>query len=127
MAGQGFKEMVAAANAVIETLSVEAALPLASDPAVAFVDIRETVELQRSGTIAGAVHAPRVFLEFIADPEGPMHNPVFSEGKKLVLFCASGGRSALAAKTLKDMGIDNVAHVAGGFGAWQQAGGPVET
>lgn len=126
MLTRGFKEMLAAANAAIETVSVQDALARHGDDGVVFIDVRETVELQKSGTVAGAVHAPRGFLEFIADPEGPMHNPVFRSGKSLLLYCASGGRSALAAKTLQDMGIKNVAHVAGGFAAWREAGGPVE-
>ena len=66
------------------------------------------------------------FLEFFADPESPMHNEAFSSGKKLVVFCGSGGRSALASKTLKDMGFHNVVHIAGGFTAWLQVGGPTE-
>jgi rhodanese-related sulfurtransferase len=120
------KELVAEANAAIETVPVEEAIKLAGDPGVVLVDIRETVERQKSGTAKGAVHAPRGFLEFFADPESPMHLPALGSGKRILLFCASGGRSALAAKTLKEMGVPNVAHVKGGFGAWKQAGGPVE-
>ena len=126
MVTNGFKKMLAEANAVIETTSVQDALGLVGDPNVAFIDIRETVERQQTGSVQGAVHAPRGLLEFIADPEGPMHNDVFASGKKLLLFCASGGRSALAAKTLQDMGLGNVAHIAGGYAAWREAGGPVE-
>ncbi len=126
MITNGFKKMLAEANAVIETTSVQDALGLVGDSNVAFIDIRETVERQQTGSVQGAVHAPRGLLEFIADPEGPMHNDVFASGKKLLLFCASGGRSALAAKTLQDMGLDNVAHIAGGYAAWREAGGPVE-
>ncbi|HUI18781.1 MAG TPA: rhodanese-like domain-containing protein, partial [Alphaproteobacteria bacterium] len=66
------------------------------------------------------------FLEFIADPESPMHKPALSSGRRLILYCASGGRSALAAKTLRDMGIAQVCHMAGGFGGWVQSGGPAE-
>ena len=123
---RGSKEMVAAANAAVETIPVEKAIALAGDPNVVFVDVREAVERQK-GTIKGAVHAPRGYLEFHADPESPMHKPELASGKKLVLFCAAGARSALAAKTLKDMGIANVAHIAGGFGAWQKAGGPTQS
>ena len=126
MVTNGFKKMLAEANAVIETTSVQDALGLVGDPNVAFIDIRETVERQQTGSVQGAVHAPRGLLEFIVDPEGPMHNDVFASGKKLLLFCASGGRSALAAKTLQDMGLGNVAHIAGGYAAWREAGGPVE-
>ena len=126
MPGTGFKEMLTAANAVIETVSVPDAMYLLEEDDVYFVDIRETVEREQTGTIAGAIHAPRGFLEFIADPEGPMHLPEFSSGKRLILFCASGGRSTLAAKTLQDMGFTDVAHLAGGFAAWMAANGPVE-
>ena len=126
MVTKGFKALIAEANAVIETIPVKDALALVGDPKLQFVDIRETVEVQKSGTIKGAVHAPRGFLEFIADPESPMHKPEFSSGKGLILFCASGGRSTLAARTLMDMGFTKVAHVAGGFAAWQAAGGATE-
>jgi len=90
-----------------------------------FIDIREGDEREQ-GTIAGSVHVPRGFLEFHADPESQMHNPVFASGDRLILFCASGGRSALAAKTLVDMGFEDVCHVAGGMAAWREAGGPVD-
>lgn len=126
MVTKGFKALIAEANAVIETIPVKDALALVGDPKLQFVDIRETVEVQKSGTIKGAVHAPRGFLEFIADPASPMHKPEFSSGKGLILFCASGGRSTLAARTLMDMGFTKVAHVAGGFAAWQAAGGATE-
>ena len=72
-----------------------------------------------------AVHAPRGLLEFYADPATRIHNPVFASGKKLVVFCATGGRSTLAAKTLVDMGVPNVVNLAGGFSAWREAGGRV--
>lgn len=122
----GFKKMLAEANAIVETLSAQDALKLVDDPMVLFVDVRETAERELSGTIPGAVHASRGFLEFIADPEGPMHDQAFQSGRRLVLFCASGGRSVLAAKTLMDMGFTDVAHIAGGFPAWKEAGGPTK-
>ncbi len=122
----GIRQMMADANAAIDTLTAAEAVALADDGDAVFVDVRETVERQQTGTIAGALHAPRGFLELIADPEGPMHNDALVSGKRLVLFCASGGRSALAAKTLKDMGIGNLANLAGGLPAWVQAGGPTE-
>ena len=126
MAKQALSSMLAAANASIETLSAEAAIGLAGNPDVTFVDVRETVETQKSGMAKGAVHLPRGFLEFIVDPAGPMHNPAFSPDRRYVLYCGSGGRSALAAKTLKDMGFTNISHIGGGFGAWQAAGGPID-
>ncbi|MBN8889675.1 MAG: rhodanese-like domain-containing protein [Rhodospirillales bacterium] len=121
---KGFKQLLAGANAVIETVSVQHAMQMAAEGNVQFVDIREPGEVA-SGTIPGAVHVPRGLLEFAADPESPMHKPEFSAGRKLVLFCASGGRSTLATKTLTDMGFTEVCHIAGGFTAWKAAGGKV--
>jgi len=126
MAIRSAKEMLAEANAAVETLSVDQAKALMGNAEVVLIDVRETQELQQSGRITGAVHVPRGLLEFQADPQMPMHNPALHPGKRLVLYCGSGGRSALAAKTLKDMGYDNVCHIAGGFGAWTAAGGPTE-
>ena len=117
---------MAEANKTVETLSAEDAVKLVSDPGVVLVDVREGEELQKTGKVRGAVHVPRGFLEFQADPTSPSHKPELGGGKRLVLYCGSGSRSALAAKTLKEMGIDNVAHVAGGFGALREAGAPIE-
>lgn len=127
MVTRGFKQLLTEANAVIDTVPVADAMLHHGEGDVVFVDIRETVELQQSGSVPGAVHAPRGFLEFMADPESPLHKPELSRGARLLLFCASGGRSALAAKTLVDMGVEKVAHIAGGFTAWQEAGGPIDS
>lgn len=120
------KDLVAEASRDLETLSGEQAAKLVRDPNVVFVDVREGEELQKTGKLQGAVHVPRGFLEFQADPASPSHKPELGGGRKLVLYCGSGGRSALGAKALKEMGITNVAHVAGGFPALQQAGCPKE-
>ena len=120
------KDLVAEANQTVETLSAEDAMKLVGDPGVVLVDVREGEELQKTGKVQGAVHVPRGFLEFQADSTSPSHKAELGGGKRLVLYCGSGSRSALAAKTLKEMGIGNVAHVAGGFAALQQAGVPVE-
>lgn len=127
MVTTGFKQLLAQANAEIETVSVEDAMSQVGASDAVFVDIRETVERQSTGGLPGSVHAPRGLLEFQADPESPLHVPELGSGKRLILYCASGGRSALAAKTLQDMGIENVCHIAGGIGAWTKAGGPVES
>ena len=127
MVTRGFRQMLAEANAMIETISVPDAQALVGDPDVVFVDVRETVERQTSGGIKGSVHAPRGFLEIIADPESPMHIDSLASGQRLVLYCGSGGRSALAAKTLMDMGLEKVCHIAGGYGAWVEAGGPTDS
>jgi len=126
MAQKSAKDLVAEASREIETLSGQEAVKLVGDPNVVFVDVREGEELQKTGKLQGAVHVPRGFLEFQADPTSPTHKPELGSGKKLVLYCGSGNRSALGAKALKEMGIKNVAHVAGGFSALQQAGGPIE-
>ena len=125
MVEKGVKALMAEANAAIETISVQEALPLHGRDDVVFVDVREGEEFAR-GHIPGSVHAPRSALEFVFDPGSPSHNPALSSGKRLVLYCAAGGRSALSAKTLADMGVANVCHVAGGISGWTEAGGPVE-
>ena len=126
MINKSFKKMMAEANAVIETISVSDAQNKHGAPDVLFVDVREKHELMDGGKIEGAVHAPRGFIELIVDPEGPMHNPELMSGKHLVFYCGTGGRSALAAKTLNDMGITNVSSMAGGIGAWKENNGPIE-
>ena len=120
---RGFKQMLAEANAVIETIDVQHALRLVDDDSVQFVDVREAGEVAQTGMLPGAFHAPRGFLEFFADPESPMHKKELA-GRKLVLYCATGGRSTFAAKTLQDMGLE-VCNMAGGIAAWTAAGGPL--
>lgn len=123
---RGIKELVASANAEIETVSVEAAKGLLGSDDVVFVDLRDPRELEREGKIPGAFHCPRGMLEFWVDPDSPYHKPIFASGKKFVFYCASAWRSALSTKTVQDMGLPNVAHLAGGFNAWRTDGGPVE-
>jgi rhodanese-related sulfurtransferase len=123
---KGYKQLIAEANAVIETIPVTEAIQLLPNKDVVFVDIRDLPELERDGRIPGSVHASRGLLEFYADPESPYHKEVFASGKKLLLYCASGGRSALAAQRLQEMGLQQVAHVGGGIKAWKEASGPVE-
>jgi rhodanese-related sulfurtransferase len=119
-------QLVAEAEAEIETISAEDAKRLVGDKNTVIVDLRDIRELWNIGTIPGSVHAPRGMLEFWVDPESPYHREVFASGKKLIFFCAGGLRSALAAKVVQDMGVTPVAHIAGGFGAWAKAEGPVE-
>lgn len=121
MLKRGFKALLAEANAVIETVSVQDLPYHLDDPEALLVDVRETVERESQGAIPGSVHVPRGMLEFHADPESPVYNDALSPARKLVLYCGSGGRSALAAKTLIDMGYGEVASLAGGFAAWRQA------
>lgn len=119
------KQLVSEANALVESVPPEDAVKLAGDPDVQFVDIREPGEVVKSGLVAGAVHVPRGLLEFQADPESPTHNAKLADRSRLVLYCGSGARSALAAKSLKDMGLENVAHVPGGFAALKDAGASI--
>jgi rhodanese-related sulfurtransferase len=118
--------LVEEAMAQVTTYTIDQARALHAHPGVQFVDIRDVRELEREGAIPGAVHAPRGMLEFWVDPSSPYHRDVFAQEKEYVLFCAAGWRSALATKTLMDMGFERVAHVEGGFSAWKQAGGPVQ-
>ena len=118
-------ELVAEANAAVETLDVAEASKLVGRDDVVFVDVREGGELATQGKIPGAIHAPRGLLEFYADPSTPYHKPELASGKRLVVYCASGGRSALAGKLLKDFGYDKVFNL-GGFKDWVEAGGAVE-
>ena len=120
------KQLVAEANAEIETWTQDAALEHLSDDSVQFVDIRDVRELWREGTIPNSVHAPRGMLEFWFDPSSPYARDVFQTNKTFLLFCASGWRSALATKALKDMGVEKIAHIDGGFSAWKDAGNPTE-
>ena len=120
------KSMVDEAMADITTYSVDQARSLHGRDDVQFIDIRDVRELEREGIIPGAFHAPRGMLEFWVDPESPYHKPLFARPHtRYVLFCALGWRSALATKTLQDMGLENVAHIDGGFGAWKESGAPV--
>lgn len=121
----GYKQLVEEAEREIRTLSVEEALSKYSQDGVVFVDIRDVRELQREGVIPDALHAPRGMLEFWVDPESPYHKEIFASGQEFVFFCAGGLRSALAAQAVQRMGLEPVAHIAGGFGAWREAGGHI--
>jgi rhodanese-related sulfurtransferase len=124
---KGFKQFVMEANAVVQTMPIAEALKQFENQEVVFIDIRDSDELRTNGKIPGAIHASRGMLEFHVDPDSPYHKDVFASGKKLVLYCASGGRSALAAQRLQEMGLEHVVHVGGGLKAWKEAGGPVES
>jgi len=115
------KDMLAEANAAVPKLSAaEAAEKMHSDD-VLIVDVRDPSEVQQSGKIKGAVNVSRGMLEFRADADTPYHNPAFQKDKPVLLYCASGGRSALAGKTLQDMGYSNVFNI-GGFKDLAEAG-----
>ncbi|ULE32431.1 rhodanese-like domain-containing protein [Mycobacterium sp. IDR2000157661] len=119
------KDLVAAANEVVPRISPADAQDMIADGALV-VDVRDAPEVQQSGKVAGAVHVPRGMLEFRADPESPYHDPSFSKDKAVIVYCASGGRSALSGQALKELGYDRVYNL-GGFGDWADSGGAVET
>jgi rhodanese-related sulfurtransferase len=126
MAAKSATDLVKEAKQQVENLSPEQVQEELSKGNVVLIDIRESEELTQNGKIPGSVHAPRGMLEFYADSSLPYHRPEFDKSKKTILHCASGGRSALAAATLKQMGYENVAHLDGGLKAWKDAGMPVE-
>lgn len=123
---KGFRQMLDEANALIETIEPAEALALAGRDDVLFVDLRDPRELAREGRIPGAFHCPRGMLEFWIDPESPYAKPAFQQDRRFVFYCASGWRSALAARTAQEMGLAPVAHLGGGFSGWRAAGGAVE-
>ncbi len=123
----GVKQLVEQATSEITTLSVEEALDAQKEDRAVLVDIRDIRELDREGRVPGAVHAPRGMLEFWVDPESPYHRDVFAQSDKTyIFFCAAAWRSALATKALQDMGMENVAHIEGGFSGWRDHGAPIE-
>ncbi len=118
-------DLVAAANAEVESIPAAEAGALTNNDDVTLVDLRDIRERIREGFVPGSVHAPRGMLEFWVDPESPYHREVFATSKRIVFYCQSGWRSALAAKTAQDMGLERVAHVGDGFTGWVEAGGPL--
>ena len=124
MITKGIKQLCTEAEEEIETMAVEDVMAVRNDEDVVLVDIRDVRELWRDGTIPGAEHMPRGMLEFWVDPESPYHRKIFTTGKKFIFYCAGGLRSALAAKAVHDMGLTPVAHMRGGYGAWEKAGCP---
>ena len=123
---KGFQTLVDEAMAQVITYSVDQVRGRLTDPKVQIVDIRDPRELEKEGTLPGALLAPRGMLEFWVDPASPYFKPVFAdESKEFILFCGAGWRSALATKTLRDMGMTNVAHIDGGFTAWKKADAPM--
>lgn len=123
---KGAMDLVAEAKQNVENLTPEqVARELESGDAV-LVDVREPQE-READAIPGSISAPRGMLEFYADPSLPYHKEEFDPERRIILHCASGGRSALGAATLKQMGYDNVAHLEGGIKAWQEAGNPTES
>lgn len=118
------KDMMAAANAAVPKITPEEAHALMAKGALV-VDVRDAPEVEKSGKVAGALHVSRGMLEFRADPASPYHDKTFSKNKTIIVYCASGGRSALSGKTLKDLGYSDVRNL-GAFKDWTESGGAVD-
>jgi rhodanese-related sulfurtransferase len=119
------KEMLAAASGAVPTISPQDAKALIGRGQALVVDVRDGLEVQATGKVQGAKHISRGMLEFRADPDSPAFDKAFDRDKTVIVYCASGGRSALAGKTLKDMGYKDVRNL-GGFKGWADSGGAVE-
>lgn len=119
------KEMLSRANESVPKISAEDAAALMKKGNVLIVDVRDAPEVQASGKVKGAVNVSRGMLEFRADPESPYYDQNFDKSKTVIVYCASGGRSALAGKTLQEMGYKDVRNL-GGFKDWAEKGGAVE-
>jgi rhodanese-related sulfurtransferase len=118
------KELLQAANAAVPAVTPAEAAALMQAGALV-VDVRDGTEVAASGRVRGAISVSRGMLEFRADPAAPSHDPAFRTDRTIIVYCASGGRSALAGKTLKDMGYADVRNL-GGFKGWVESGGAVE-
>ena len=120
------KKLVQEAESKIKTLKVKEAIKLLDNNNFLFIDVRDYRELIKEGKIPGSISCPRGMLEFWVDPESPYYKSKLDLSKTFILYCASAWRSALAAKTLLDMGLDNVFHIEGGFNNWKSCNGPIE-
>lgn len=123
---KGVKDLLADAGKSVTDISVDEASKLYDQDNYVFIDIRDSKELAKGGKIPGATWCARGMIEFAIDPSSPAHNDIFNQDKTYVFYCASGGRSALAAQQAMTMGLDPVLNMAGGFGAWKKADAPVE-
>ncbi len=119
------KQMMEAANAAVPRITPAEATDMIAKGNTLVVDVRDAAEVASSGKVAGAVHVSRGMLEFRADPESPAHDKAFDKNKTVIVYCASGGRSALGGKVLKDFGYANVFNL-GAFKDWVDSGGPVD-
>jgi rhodanese-related sulfurtransferase len=121
----GIKEMIAAAQAVVPRISPAQAQELVASGQAVVIDVRDAPEVEKSGKVAGALHISRGMLEFRADPDSPYHDKTLRKDRPVILYCASGGRSALSGKTLKDLGYAEVYNM-GTFKDWVDNGGPID-
>ena len=119
------KQMIEAANAAVPRITPAQAQEMIGKGNALVVDVRDAPEVEKSGKVEGSVHVSRGMLEFRADPESPYHDKNFARDKTVIVYCASGGRAALAGKVLHDMGYDHVYNL-GGFKDWAESGGAVD-
>ena len=120
------RDLIDRALAEVETLDVDDAIALLDDDDTVFVDLRDPRQLEREGKVPNAFHAPRGTLEFWVDPSSPYHKDIFASGKRLVFYCQSGWRSALATKAVQDMGLGRVCHIGDGYRGWKDSGAETE-
>ncbi len=123
---KGYRELLREANEIVDTVPVGEAMAMHGSPDAVFVDLRDPREIKRDGKIPGAISCPRGMLEFWIDPDSPYHKPVFAMPHHFVFYCASGWRSALAARIAMEMGLERVSHIEGGLTAWRAAGGQID-
>ena len=121
------QDYMSLAQEQVEGVSVAEAMRLVQQEGYQFVDVRGRHELAQGGKIKDAIHASRGMLEFLIDPQSPYYDQRFSEDKKYIVYCAKGGRSALAAQRMKEMGYEHVRSLEGGFRSWQEADQPTDT
>jgi len=119
------QDFLAEANAIVPRIETDAGIARHGRANVVIVDVRDGMDIAKTGTVAGALRIPRGFIEFAADSNTQFHQPAMQKDAEVILICAAGGQAALAGKTLIDMGYQNVSNV-GGFSAWKEQGGPVE-
>ena len=119
------KQMLETANAAVPRVTPGEAREMIAKGNTLVIDVRDAPEVEHTGKVAGAVHVSRGMLEFRADPESPYHDKNFAKDKTLIVYCASGGRSALSGKVLKDLGYDRVYNL-GAFKAWAESGGAID-
>ena len=117
-----FETMVQQADEAVTTLTPEQVNDKLGQPGVLLVDIRDVRELEREGKVPGSKHIPRGMLEFWIHPQSPYFKAYFNDAEEVILHCNKGWRSALAAKAIKDLGVENISHMGGGFTQWVEKG-----
>lgn len=119
------KQLIESANAAVPRIAPVQARDMMAKGGVLVIDVRDAPEVEKTGKVAGAMHVSRGMLEFRADPDSPYHDKSFSKNKPVIVYCASGGRSALSGKTLRDLGYEQVFNL-GAFKDWVESGGAID-